>query len=151
MVVETGWIEVPASLSEDEVRQDRGVSVTRVVSKYDAPKAVRAIQDPSAKSLMVEFRYFGGPEAMRHVKFSPRIFGMIGKQSHRIYLLSFDGVSSEAELHEVLEQALAELKTATESKRKEVSAGNTVATENVLDRVVKPWLPRARPGSLVAG
>lgn len=151
MVVETGWIELPASLSEDQVKEDRGVLVKKVVSKYDAPKAVKAIHDDGLRTLTVEFRYYGGPEPLRHVKFADRIFAVTGKQSHRIYMLRFEAVSAEGGLQDMIERSFADLRAATERKRREVSAGNSVATENVLSRIVKPWLPQAQLERLAAG
>lgn len=143
MTIDTGWLDLPASVSDDEVRLDKGVAVTRITSRYESPRQVRAIHDTPTRTLTIEFRYFGGPEATRHVRFSGVVDGEVGKHSHRIYSLVFNPVSAEAGFQTMIERAVSDLQSAIESARFEVSEDNSQATNNVISRVVKPELPKA--------
>ncbi|OWQ73762.1 hypothetical protein [Stenotrophomonas maltophilia] len=151
MTVATEWIDLPSTLSEDQVREDRGVLVKKVVSKYDSPRAVRAFYDESEGRLTIEFQYFGGPEPMRHVRFSKKIFGFTGKKSQRIYGLRFEELPRADSLVEAVDSALIELRSATDGWKSEVSSGNSEATKSVLFRVLKPLLPPSNQHSLAAG
>lgn len=151
MTVATEWIDLPSTLSEDQVREDRGVLVKKVVSKYDSPRAVRALYDESDSRLTIEFQYFGGPEPMRHVRFSKKIFGFTGKKSHRIYGLRFEELPRAESLVEAVDLALIELRSAADGWKSEVSSGNSEATKSVLFRVLKPLLPASNQHALAAG
>lgn len=151
MTVATDWIDLPSSLSEDQVREDRGVLVKKVVSKYDSPRAVRAFYDDTARRLTIEFQYFGGPEPLRHVRFSKRIFGLTGKKSHRIYGLRFEELAHAEGLVEAVDLALIELRSAADGWKSEVSSGNSEATKSVLFQVLKPLLPTSNQHSLATG
>lgn len=148
MNIDTGWIELPDSLSQDEVRQDAGVSVKRVLSKYESPRQVRAVHDLGDRTLTIEFRYVDGIEPVRHVKFAPSALGAVGKNSHRIYELVFRNVSEEGGFPGMVERAVAELRASAAAARLEVSESNSAATKYAIWQYVKPELPKA---ALAAG
>lgn len=141
MVTDTGWIDVPHSISEDEVQRDAGVSIRRVVPKYESPRQVRASYDETEQTLHVDFRYFGGPEPCRKVRMSDHISGITGRNSHRIYQLVFSGIPDSNSISQSVERAVAELHEAAKKVRTEVSRSNSIATWDVLSHVVRPGLP----------
>lgn len=148
MNIDTGWIELSDPPSQDEVRQDAGVSVKRVLSKYESPCQVRAVHDADHRTLTIEFRYVGGFEPVRQVKFGRSAYGAVGKTSHRIYELVFRDVSDAGGFPAMIERAVSDLRASAASARLEVSESNSEATKYAIWQYVKPELPRA---ALAAG
>lgn len=118
MNIENPWIDLAeAGVSrDDEVIKDRGVSVRKVVSRFDQPKAVRAHFDQDCARLSIEFKYVSGSEPLRHVRFSPRVTGVCGRNSHRIYSIEINGIELGQNLAVALQEAAQELRDAVADK-----------------------------------